>query len=295
MSNFLKFNIVQIVPDPLRGEAMNVGIVLHTESGPKLELSLIPSRLKALDPSWGGPEIVDHIESWTTALEQFDNPELKWNWLKNAMAPLVVTEGQGTIYFQNDEQLKEKTSEIIKRMVLPLKGKRVRVKKAKRFDLNAQITAWLKQQHIFSRNMTDLAKNRVVSGFPLNVEEDMFAEFALKNGAVHVLETLDFRGHHSYTKTLRNEASHKAMVLDVAIERLETQSQRLALVTADDYGEMKPALTLLNRKATALLSMESSQDRQWLADFVAKSLHLPSLFLPEPMEQEGMPNPALHI
>lgn len=282
MNKYVNYNIIQIVPDPLRGERMNVGIVLHSSAGPRLILRLLPSRLKVLDPSWGGHNVLDQVSAWETALNRLESPELKWSWLKNAMAPLSVTSGEGTIYYETDDELESRIELILSRMVLPLKySKPKSTKRSKRYDLHSQITQWLKQQNIFSKNMMDLAKHRVVSGFPLNVEEEMFAEFALKNGSIHVIETLDFRGHHSYTKSLRNEASHKAMVLDVAVDTLERESQRLALISADDYSEMKPAISLLNRKATGLLSMESSQDRQWLADFVAKSLHIPDLFLPE--------------
>lgn len=288
MTKYVNYNILQLIPDPLRGEGMNVGVVLHSSNGPRLIVRLLPSRLKALDPVWGGSNVLDQVNAWEESLSRLDSPELKWSWLKNAMAPLSITKGEGVIYYESDDELEVKVEQVLARMVLPIKSLKVKIaKRNKRHDLHSQITQWLKQQNIFSKNMVDLAKHRVVSGFPLNIEEEMFAEFALKNGSVHVIETLDFRGHHSYTKSLRNEASHKAMVLDVAVDALESESERLALISADDYNEMKPAISLLNRKATGLLSMESSEDRQWLADFVARSLHVPNLFLPENLIAEA--------
>lgn len=282
MSTFLVYSIVQIVPDALRGECMNIGLALHMPEGPKLCLHILPSRLKLLDPSLSGIDAIEYEASWREMLSKFKDPEMKWQWLRTAMRPLVVSPNTGKIYYSDEDDLSKKVNAILQRMVYPLKSQRLQRKRSvKRIDLNAEITNWLRKQHIFSRNMKDLTNNRVVSSFPLNLEEEMFAEFALKNGSIHVLETLDLRGHANYTKGLRNEASHKAMVLDVAVEALEKKSERLALVAADDYSEMKPAISLLNRKATGVLSMDSANDRQWLADFIAKALHLPSLFPPE--------------
>lgn len=300
MNTFLIYSIVQIVPDSLRGESMNIGLALHTPEGPKLHLHILPNRLKLLDPSLGGIDTTAYEASWQEMLSSFDDPQMKWQWLKTAMSPLVISPSSGRIYYSNEDDLTKKINAILQRMVYPLKNQRLRSKNAaRRIDLNTEITNWLRKQHIFSRNMKDLTNNRVVSSFPLNLEEEMFAEFALKNGAIHVLETLDLRGHANYTKGLRNEASHKAMVLDVAEEALEKKSERLALVAADDYAEMKPAISLLNRKATGVLSMDSATDRQWLADFIAKALHLPSLFPPEDdsklvvrPEQVAIANPA---
>lgn len=281
MSLSFNYNIVQIVPDPLRGEVMNVGIALHTTAGPQLRLRLIPSRLKALSPSLGRIAPEEWLDSWQAALARLESPELKWSWLTSAMAPLSVNSKVGVIHCEHEEGLEAQVQAILERMVLPQKPSRNAPRtRVKRSGLHSQITSWLRSQQVFSRNMQDLINHRVVGNYPLNVDEEMFAEFALKNGSIHVLETLDLRGHAHYTKGLRNEASHKALVLDLAQDTLEGQSQRIALVAADDYSEMKPAMSLLNRKATSVLSMDSSHDRQWLADFVAQALHLESLLPP---------------
>lgn len=283
MSKPIVYNIVQIVPDPLRGEVMNVGIVLHEKAGPKLRVRLVPARLRALSPALGQIVPSEWIEAWEHALSMFDGVDQKWSWLRNAMAPLSINPTEGVIYASNEADLENQVEAILQRMVLPQKiTKTASQKKIKKSDLQNQLTAWLRSQKLFSRNMSDLAKHRVVASYPLNIEEEMFAEFALKNGSIHVMETLDLRGHAHYTKGLRNEASHKAMVLDLAQDTLETSSQRIAVVAADDYSEMKPAMSLINRKASHVLCIDSPTDRQWLADFIAESLHVPTLLPPTP-------------
>lgn len=283
MSQQLAFTLLQIVPDRLRGEVLNVGIVLHTAAGPDLRLRMLPSRLKALAPSYSRVNLEEWHQAWLAALQRFQTPEQRWAWLQDAMAPLRLAETGGTILAVTPADLEAQVEGLLERFVMPPRTfSKVARHRIRRSGLNAQLTSWLRSQHLFSTKLQDLSKNRVVSGYPLSVAEELFAEFALKNGALHVIETLDLRGHSSYTKPLRNEASHKALVLDLAQDELEASSQRIAVVAADDYGTMKPAVSMLNRKASAVVSMDSPNDRQWLADFVSKSLHLSTLLDPIP-------------
>lgn len=283
MNEKVPFTLLQIVPDRLRGEALNVGIVLHTEGGPELRLRMLPSRLKALAPSYARADLDEWHRSWVSTLQKFDNADSRWTWLKNAMAPLRLSETGGTITAQSASDLETQVEELLNRLVMPPRSVVATAKpRIRRSGLNAQLTTWLKAQRLYSAKLQDLSKNRVVSGYPLSMTEELFAEFALKNGAIHVIETLDLRGHQSYTKPLRNEASHKALVLDLAQDELQESSQRIAVIAADDYATMKPAVSMLNRKASAVISMDSANDRQWLADFVSKSLHLPTLLTAVP-------------
>lgn len=281
MSEKVPFTLLQIVPDRLRGEALNVGIVLHSQAGPDLRLRMLPSRLKALAPSFSQANLEEWRQAWLAALQRFDNADQRWAWLKDAMAPLRLSETGGTISAESSDDLEAQVEGLLERLVMPPRNNVATSRpRARRSGLNAQLTQWLRTQHLYSSKLQDLTRNRVVSGYPLSVSEELFAEFALKNGAIHVIETLDLRGHNSYTKALRNEASHKALVLDLAQDELEGNSQRIAVVAADDYGTMRPAVSMLNRKASAVVSMDSVQDRQWLADFVSRSLHLETLLVP---------------
>jgi hypothetical protein len=283
MSEKVPFSLLQIVPDRLRGEALNVGIVLHTEAGPVLRLRMLPSRLKALMPSYGRVNLEEWRHAWLAALERFQSADQRWAWLKDAMAPLRLSETGGTIMAESAADLEAQVERLLERLVMPPRSEAAVAKtRPKRSGLNSQLTSWLRAQRLYSSKLQDLSRNRVVSGYPLSVTEELFAEFALKNGAIHVIETLDLRGHNSYTKPLRNEASHKALVLDLAQDELDSTSQRIAVVAADDYGTMKPAVSMLNRKASVVVSMESANDRQWLADFVSRSLHLETLLNPIP-------------
>ena len=283
MSEKLPFTLLQIVPDRLRGEALNVGIVLHTQAGPDLRLRMLPSRLKALMPGYSRVNLEEWREAWLSALQRFDSAEQRWSWLKEAMAPLRLSETGGTISAEDANDLEAQIEGLLERLVMPPRSVATLAKpRIRRSGLNAQLTAWFRAQHLYSSKLQDLSKNRVVPSYPLSMTEELYAEFALKNGVVHVIETLDLRGHNSYTKPLRNEASHKALVLDLAQDELQESSQRIAVVAADDYATMKPAVSMLSRKASAVVSMDSANDRQWLADFVSKSLHLSTLLNPIP-------------
>ena len=287
MTRSVTYHLLQIAPDALRGEAMNIGIALQTERGPELHLRILPNRLRALSPELGRIEPRDYEDSLNAALARLPSPQMRWLWLRTAMGPLRVALSEGKIIATDDQDLAGQVRSILERMVLPLGGAiRPRVRGERRSRLLTQLTTWLRQQKLYSRNLPDIAKHRVVGGYPISVEEEVFAELALQNGALHVIESLDLRRHSNYSKTLRNEASHTAMVLDLAADLLPQGGQRIAVVAADNYEDMRPGIRLVSRKASAVVSINSAHDRNWLANFVAKSLHVETLL---PLEAADVP------
>jgi len=277
MSLTVPYHLLQIVPDRLRGEAMNVGIALKTADGPDVRLRLLPNRLRALAPELGRIVPQQYLDDLRAALARLPSADMRWLWLRTAMGPLRVAEVEGKIFAADADDLDAQVQAILERMVLPQRPARAPRTTERRSRLLTQLTTWLRQQKLYSRNLPDIAKHQVVGGYPISLEEEVFAELALQNGVLHVIESLDLRGHVSYTKTLRNEASHAAMVLDLAGEVLAPSSQRIAVLAADNYEDMRPAVRLINRKATAVVSMDSAQDREWLAGFVAQALHVDGL------------------
>jgi Protein of unknown function (DUF3037) len=288
MTRSVTYHLLQIAPDALRGEVMNVGIALHTERGPELHLRILPNRLRALSPELGRIEPQDYEDSLNAALARLPSSQMRWLWLRTAMAPLRVAVSEGKIVAKDDQDLADQVRSILERMVLPPSGiRRPRARGERRSRLLTQLTTWLRQQKLYSRSLPDIAKRRVVGGYPISVEEEVFAELALQNGALHVIESLDLRGHSNYSKALRNEASHTAMVLDLAGDLLQQGGQRIAVVAADNYEDMRPGIRLVSRKASTVISMSSAHDRDWLANFVAKSLHVETLL---PLGAPEMPH-----
>jgi len=144
---------------------------------------------------------------------------------------------------------------------------------ARNNKLTRQLKDWFKQAKVMGRNMDDLSHSRIVEQYPVSVESDVYADFAYKNGHLHVIETLDLRGADHMTPGLRNNAAFKSITLDMARD-VVGQGKRIGIVSASNYANVKSAVRLFERNADELYSLESTDDVQRLADFLASGLHI---------------------
>jgi hypothetical protein len=147
-----------------------------------------------------------------------------------------------------------------------------------RSKLNVQLRTWFRKSKVFSNKTADIANGKVVSGYPVDAEDDLFADFALKNGAIHIIETLDLRGVEKVTRASQGQVGLKAILFDQAKRRLTPESRCIAVTAADEYTKMKAAVRLLSRYAHDAYAVESAEDRQRLAQFISQSLHVDANF-----------------
>ena len=104
----------------------------------------------------------------------------------------------------------------------------------------------------------------------------MYADFALKNGELHIIETLDLRNVDHLTPTLRGDAAIKGFTLNQANE---SAANTIAIISASDYGVAKPAISMISRWAKDIYDLSTPEEQQRFAKFMSTSLHRESLAL----------------
>ena len=275
------FAILRARPSALRGESMNVGIVVFVDGGLMARIDANPARLRAFDPDLAALPIWDSLQNDIERLaETTQAMHAQHHLLKTMLSPVRADEQLGEIALDDGEEIESRIDYLMHRLVartvrtIPIPKQ---VKVPKQSKLNTQLRQWFRSSKLYSRNVADLSKHRVVPNYPVAANNDLYAEFALMNGVVHVIETLDFRGHDKMSATVHKEAAIKSIVLDQAKRHLDPGSQKIAVVAASDYGAMRPAIGIVSNYADDVITMASSSDRQRLADFIASALHQQSI------------------
>lgn len=273
----IEYVLMRAMPDAIRGEQVNVGIVVLFDDVARVYVGAEQWRLRALHPNLGDID----LRAWASDLEKelslIPSNDGKLFLLSAIGGGIIAAESSSYIVGDSDEELSILIDGLLKRLVAaPARVFRASEKTSAvpRSKLNSQLRAWFRSSKIFSPTMSGLSKGKVVPSFPIVPDEDLYADFALKNGSIHVIETLDLRKVDRLTKALRGEAGWKSVLLDQARKTLPADTKRIAVVTADDYAVVRPLIGMVERYADDLISMESASDRQRLADFVSTSLHL---------------------
>jgi len=106
----------------------------------------------------------------------------------------------------------------------------------------------------------DINNHLVVPNFPIDSKNLFKADFALKNGAMHVTQTIDL--NTSDTNQKHAQAALDALTLDKARDVFGETTQRYVVFSASaaKSREMEPHIELLNEHATGIYNMESRDD-----------------------------------
>ena len=257
-----------------RGERLNAGIVLFTPEGPLVSISKDKVRFRALHPDFsalstdGWAEGLQHaLQSMRLSLDQ------QLALLPMCAHPFKPDSAVGSANLNLDDP--RETLDMLTKWLVDSPDRTLpaaRAEKKKRpTKLQAEIAIWLKSAKLLSSKVEDLSKGRVVLNYPIDPSADLYTDFAVKNGELHVIETLDLRGVDHLTPSLRGDAAIKGVTLDEAREKVK--GKRLAVFSASDYAVSKPAIWMFSRSADELWDMHDEKDRRKLADFISGALH----------------------
>lgn len=281
---FAPFVVLRAV-DKVRGESVNAGIVLFTPDGVMVGVAPTANRIKALHPDFAAVSLAAWREGLQSALKSFavKLPDIAQ---QIAMLPLLCqpftadTEpGSALLNADNPQETLEAllTWQVLTRQAT-VRAKNGAPKRPTK--LAAQMRTWFRNAKVFSSNAEDLSKGRVIANFPVAARDDLYADFAVKNGRLHVLETLDLRGVDHITASIRGDAAVKGITLDEA--RTAVDGERIAVVSASAFEIARPAIKMVERYASNVYVLESPKDKQAFVDFMHQALHndsLPDLIL----------------
>lgn len=108
----------------------------------------------------------------------------------------------------------------------------------------------------------DIESHKVVPAFPVALEENLYVDFAYKNGVYRFAEVIDFRVSRGSLNDKFKQCCEKAVSLHKAKRRFGSDSKRLVLFSApENYDSViDSSLNLLNDYATSLFNADSEDD-----------------------------------
>lgn len=283
----LPYTVLRAVPDLHRGDALTFGLLIWAPTGPRVWIDDADiKRLRALGPNyrrWSADETRQSIEDELAKLPTGEMQRQMLSFLVSDPAPqegrIVVYEDAGPIEQQIDRHAQDLLARLVRPPAATLPAPKREITK-RPTKLAHELRAWLRSAKAFSTKADDLNNGKVVANYPIDPGADLYADFAVLNGKLNAIETLDLRGVDKLTPGLRGDAAIKGITLDEA--RTKIDGKRVVVLSASDYGVARPAIQLISRYADEVWDMHQPAERQRLADFIAGALHrsqLPGLTL----------------
>lgn len=253
----LLFSLVRYQPDMHRQEVVNVGVVLFTPIGSHVSFASNQGKLLALDPNFRLNRLFDQAHKLNAALKGLHEARVpvedQIRMFSTGGEISLSAPGMINAQGQSPETLLE---ELLQDLVCAPAKTRLREPQTSR--LHTELRQIFKQARILGTKPGDIAKHLVVPNFPIDPDVGLFAEFALRNGQLHITETVDFRLSTHASK--RQEAQAKTLLLVQALERVGSADLKRYVVVTGASAQVQSSMNLLERHADEFIVRESEQD-----------------------------------
>lgn len=266
--------LISYQPYPNRDERCTIGaLVFDADERVRLHLASNLRKVRAIDPSCN----IDTVrESLLEIADHFNQSALAWDAYKSGYGAFRFSDAPGYFIYRDSADYDKQVHSLLSLMAEPRKQEALKDRKEKS-RLFLELKRAFDQFGWLAKNLEEINEHKVVTHYPVSLEEQIFAEFAMKNGRLQVVETIDFRSGVSSAKRL--EAQGKALVMDYAKD-VSRETVCTAIVASTDYSEIKPSLSVLNKYADRVISVNSTADMNEFFRDWGKLLGKPLLPIP---------------
>lgn len=209
MTNIFKYSIIRVEPDLRRGERVNVGIVIFKKDS--VDVRILDSRKATMLASTGWDT---HIRDFTSHLETFQNILPSPEDIAKAVSGLDPQINLTSIgWFKANSEVGYEAE--ITRLGKALVKRPPQFRSKRDSSVATEITSKFKSALIMAGRNDDIGSGLVIKNYLVDADTELTADFALKNGRLHLTSTLDLTS----SAPQFNTAAKKAITLDMAKRR----------------------------------------------------------------------------
>jgi len=260
-----KYSIIKYMPDPKRGEIINVGLVVFKADTLDVRVINASAKLRMLD----GSASIEDIENLKSSIEQISelsgSVDRSLSMLKSFRSPSYLSETAEFI-IDDDKQYEQRVRNLFNLLIKPYSAK----EKATR---TPRILSHLKDKFesmdLLAKSTDDLSRHKMVYNYPLNEKSGFNADFILKNGKYHITEAIDFNVNDLNSKF--KETSVKVMTFMEGRKALGEKTGSYFVYTASSSveKEITSHLNMASDYSDELFNLENVKDAARYFDMIS--------------------------
>lgn len=232
MNTTYHYVVLRLAADDLRGEIINVGVVLlHDTQEPKIILMATLNKLRAIDSRWN----MQRLAAWTENIRAIVQMQKTSASRVRALGSFGFCdpEAVGTFHAESDSELLKMIAEL-KQTYVASHANEDKPKREKRTRLQTALRDQFKRMHVLGETIDDIAAHLVVPNVPVIGYPELKSDFVYKNGTYRVTQTIDY---HVAPDSLHNkltEACVKSTAAELAFKSYGPTTKRLAVLDIPD-------------------------------------------------------------
>jgi hypothetical protein len=277
MTQKATYSVLQYFPHANRSEHANVGVIVAMPDGNiRAHIARNLKKVRSLDPHAD----LEAIRAWETEI-----PKLAQDLETRGPAAFgVLRDFGGVSIFDSESQFLFSSERDYQAMIDSALKSLVETSRARAERREPTSRLFLDIKRAFSSNgwlgvkQADIRNHKIVPRYLLAGDAAVTAEFALRNGRLHIVETVDFR--ISTPSAKRQEALSKALVIDFAADVEGTAINSYVIVAGATSDSERPVLSLLRHYSENIVMWES---REEVSSFLAVMARATGNILPPEM------------
>lgn len=257
--------LIEYIPYQHRAEVCALGVlIVNQDNSCQIFLGNNLKKIKAIDPSCNINSLRDALEELAKQLT--NSPELITLY-QDGFGKLRIQKSNGYITFNSKEEFLDAINWVLKVSVEPI---------ASTINRERQPTSrlYLEVKNVFNtygwlaKPSQGISDHKIVPRFALALDEGLTVDFAVKNGVMNCIQTIDYRHVTSVKKT---EAQAKLLTLGYS-HQLYDSAQAYAVIAGSFEEDAKKAIKLAERVVDDLFIHESNEDMTRLLDKIAVAI-----------------------
>lgn len=277
MGHIFEFALARLSSTDSRDERLNVGIIVLKDGALDVRPSQRLEKVRAMSAALSGEQTREFLNSFMELDANFKRAgiaDVKARLsLMTTGAPLSLSEF-GTFTADNTEQYEGRIASLLKSLVDPEPG-RAQVRE-KRSRLLGEVKTAFRDHKVLARRGENIDSHRLVPKF--EIDEGLTADLALKNGVMHIVETVDASGHEDSLRHTVMQIGVAALVLARAQMKFDGAKARLVYTASPALEQVAtPSLEAAQHQGAILTNWASAdQRRQFIEGLSSLASPIPS-------------------
>jgi hypothetical protein len=262
MEHCYKFAVLRLSPIGSRDERLNIGVAVFQENFLDLRIAKRLEKVKSISNAIDVTvlrSLVDNLKKIDSfSLDRGENVESRRLEL-SMVSPISLSKlGQFTAYDLSSYERRLETifTELVDPEQAPFKPK------VKRSKILSQMKSLFKQEGVLAQKDDTIDSHRIITRF--EIDTGLVADMALKNGAMHIVETVNAIGDEQSIRKVIGEIGVAALVLERSRMKfgIATKAKLVydASVEIENFG--MAALQAAENQGAELVNWASADDRR---------------------------------
>ncbi|WP_312313249.1 DUF3037 domain-containing protein [Sphingobium yanoikuyae] len=263
MARSSKYAIARLNAHPIRGERLNIGLLIFAENSLDIRIGRRLDKVRAISAALDPTELRERLLELANidALLR-DEGLTEGNDRRDALNDL------GFVDLSETAEIDSSNTAVYESMVQSLMVSMIEPEQAKtkappkRTRLLSVVKGALKRERILAREGDDLAQHRVVPNVQL--AEGLVADLVLKNGSMHVVETIDASAADISPRKIVTDIALSALVLEqarISYGNGQTKAKLIYDASASVEAIAMPSLKAAAHQGADLINWQSRDDQ----------------------------------